>query len=96
MNKKDLVVSIAKTAGITKAEAKKALNSTVEAITEAIKRGDSVTLSGFGTFSVAQRVARTGRNPQTGKEIKVKAKKVAKFKAGSLLVKALSGGTGPK
>ncbi|MEE9504839.1 MAG: HU family DNA-binding protein, partial [Thermodesulfobacteriota bacterium] len=67
----------------------KALNSVIDGITKALKKGDSVTLVGFGTFSVSKRKARKGRNPQTGKEIKIPARKVAKFKAGSDLKKAV-------
>jgi len=85
MNKSDLVNSMAAAAEISKAAAEKSLNGALAAITQALKKGDKVTLVGFGTFSVAKRAARTGRNPQTGKSIKIKAKKVAKFKAGSKL-----------
>lgn len=85
MNKSDLVDSMAKAAGISKAASEKALGGMLTAITKSLKKGDKVTLVGFGTFSVAKRAARQGRNPQTGKPIKIKAKKVAKFKAGSKL-----------
>ena len=85
MNKSDLVNSMAAAAEISKAAAEKSLNGALAAITQTLKKGDKVTLVGFGTFSVAKRAARTGRNPQTGKSIKIKAKKVAKFKAGSKL-----------
>jgi DNA-binding protein HU-beta len=74
---------------LTKAGAKKALNATVGAITGALKKGDRVALVGFGSFSVSKRSARTGRNPQTGKEIKIPAKKVVKFKAGAELAKVV-------
>ena len=83
MNKAQLVDSIATEAKITKADAQRALDSFIGAATKALKKGDRVALVGFGTFSVAKRAARVGRNPQTGKEIKIAAKKVAKFKAGS-------------
>lgn len=82
MNKADLVTQIAEEAGITKTQANTALNSFVEAVTKTLKKGDKVTLVGFGTFSVSKRAARTGRNPKTNEPIKIKAKKVARFKAG--------------
>jgi DNA-binding protein HU-beta len=83
MNKAQLIDAIAANAGLTKADAKKALDSFIKATTQALKKGDRVALVGFGSFSVSKRSARTGRNPQTGKEIKIPAKKVVKFKAGS-------------
>ncbi|MBW1853937.1 MAG: HU family DNA-binding protein [Deltaproteobacteria bacterium] len=89
MTKADLISRMAKDAKITKVAAGKALNSVIDGITKALKKGDSVTLVGFGTFSVSKRKARKGRNPQTGKEIKISARKVAKFKAGSDLKKAV-------
>jgi len=89
MNKSELVESMASAAGISKAASEKALNGAIAAITKALKKGDKVTLVGFGTFSVAKRAARQGRNPQTGKMIKIAAKKVAKFKAGSKLADAV-------
>lgn len=89
MNKSDLVASMAQAAAISKAGAEKSLNGALAAITTALKKGDKVTLVGFGTFSVTKRAARTGRNPQTGKAIKIKAKKVTKFKAGSKLAAAV-------
>ncbi|QQS50383.1 MAG: HU family DNA-binding protein [Bacteroidota bacterium] len=85
MNKAELIDAIAGTAGLTKADAKKALDAFISTTTAALKKGDRVALVGFGSFSVAERSARTGRNPQTGKEIKISAKKVVKFKAGSEL-----------
>ena len=85
MNKADLIEAIASNAGITKADAKKALDAFITATSAALKKGDRVALVGFGSFSVAKRSARTGRNPQTGKEIKIPAKKVVKFKAGAEL-----------
>ena len=84
MNKEELITEVAKTT-CTKAEAGKALNAVIEAIKKALKKGDKVTLIGFGTFSVTKRAARTGRNPQTGKPIKIAAKKVPKFTAGKAL-----------
>jgi len=87
MNKAELIDAIAADARITKADAKKALDSFVTATTKALKKGDRVALVGFGSFSVTKRAARTGRNPQTGKEIKIAAKKVVKFKTGAELAK---------
>jgi len=89
MTKAELVSKMAKDAKITKAAATKALDGAIDGITKALKKGDSVTLVGFGTFSISRRKARKGRNPQTGKEIKIPAKKVAKFKAGAYLSKAV-------
>ncbi len=85
MNKSDLINKIADDAKLTKVQAQAALNSFLDASAETLKKGDKVILVGFGTFSVASRAARTGRNPQTGKEIKIAAKKVVKFKPGSEL-----------
>ena len=82
MNKADLINAIAAKSGLTKVDSQKSLNAVIESITEAMKSGDRVSLVGFGSFSVVERAARTGRNPQTGKEIKIKAKKVVRFKAG--------------
>ncbi|MCJ7782342.1 MAG: HU family DNA-binding protein [Desulfobacterales bacterium] len=85
MTKAELIASIGKEAKVSKASAEKALNAFTASVTKALKKGDKLTLTGFGTFSVARRRARTGRNPQTGKEIKIPARRVAKFKAGNLL-----------
>jgi len=85
MNKAELIDKISGDAGITKTQANAALDSFVEAVTKTLKKGDKVTLVGFGTFSVTKRAARNGRNPQTGAVIKIKAKKVARFKAGKEL-----------
>jgi DNA-binding protein HU-beta len=85
MNKAELIAKIADDAGITKSQANEALDSFVEAVTKTLKGNGKVTLVGFGTFSVSKRAARNGRNPQTGAVIKIKAKKVAKFKAGKEL-----------
>ena len=90
MNKKELIESIAEAADISKAAAEKALNGALAAIAESLKKGDKVTLVGFGTFAVSKREARQGRNPQTGKTIKIPAQKVAKFKAGSKLSEAIN------
>jgi len=81
MNKAELVSKIADDAGITKVQATAALDSFMEGVTKTLKSGNKLILVGFGTFSVSKRAARTGRNPQTGATIKIKAKKVAKFKA---------------
>ena len=89
MNKADLVSKIAGDAGLSRSQANDALDSITNAITKALKSGDKVTLVGFGTFSVSKRNARTGRNPQTGEAIKIKAKKVARFKAGKELAAKL-------
>jgi DNA-binding protein HU-beta len=85
MNKSDLVAKIAAGAGLTKVQAEKALDSFVQETTAAIKAGDKVTLVGFGTFSAVTRAARTGRNPATGKEIKIAAKTNGKFAPGKAL-----------
>ena len=85
MNKAELIGKLAQDAGISKSQANGALDSFVEAVTKTLKGGGKVTLVGFGTFSVSKRAARTGRNPQTGAAIKIKAKKVARFKAGKEL-----------
>ena len=82
MNKAELIAKLAEDAGVTKTQANAALDSFVEAVTKTLKGGGKVTLVGFGTFSVSKRAARVGRNPQTGAAIKIKAKKVARFKAG--------------
>jgi DNA-binding protein HU-beta len=85
MNKAELVAKMADDAGISKAQGNAALDAFVDAVTRSLKKGDKVTLVGFGTFSVTKRAARNGRNPQTGAVIKIKAKKVARFKAGKEL-----------
>ncbi len=87
MNKAELIDAIASESKLTKADAKRALDAFVGVTSKTLKKGDKVILIGFGTFSIVQRSARTGRNPQTGKEIKIKAKKVVKFKAGTELAK---------
>ena len=89
MNKNELVTSMAKEAGFTKAAAEKALEALMASITKALKKGDDVRLVGFGTFSVTKRAASTGRNPRTGAAIKIKARKLAKFKAGKALQDAV-------
>jgi DNA-binding protein HU-beta len=89
MTKAELIANIGKEAKISKASAEKAVNAFVSSVTKALKKGDKLTLTGFGTFSVAKRRARMGRNPQSGKEIKIPATRVAKFKAGNLLKSAV-------
>jgi len=90
MNKGDLIEAIANEAKLTKADAGRALDAVINAVTKTLKKGDKVALVGFGSFSVSKRAARKGRNPQTGKEIKIAAKKVARFKAGAELAKAVN------
>ena len=85
MNKAELIAKMADDAGVTKTQANASLDSFVEAVTKTLKGGGKVTMVGFGTFSVSKRAARNGRNPQTGAVIKIKAKRVAKFKAGKEL-----------
>ncbi|AYA04670.1 HU family DNA-binding protein [Acinetobacter sp. WCHAc010034] len=82
MNKSELIDAIADKGGLSKADAGKALDAAIASVTEALKAGDTVTLVGFGTFSVKERAARTGRNPQTGAALEIKASKVPSFKAG--------------
>ena len=89
MTKAELIVSVGKEAKISKASAEKAVNAFTNVVTKALKKGDKLALTGFGTFSVKKRRARTGRNPKTGKEIKIPATRVAKFKAGNLLKSAV-------
>ena len=83
MNKSDLIDVMAADAGITKAAAKTALESLTDNVTKSLKKGNKVALVGWGTWSISKRKARTGRNPQTGEAIKIKAKNVVRFKAGS-------------
>ncbi len=90
MNKSELIDVIAAQAEISKAAAGRALDATVAAVKDALKAGDSVSLIGFGTFSVGERAARTGRNPQTGKTLKIKAARVPKFRPGKGLKDALN------
>ena len=85
MNKGELIAAVAKDAGLTNKDAGNALDAILKNTTKALKKGDKVTLVGFGTFEVAKRKARTGRNPQTGEKIKIKAARVPKFKAGAKL-----------
>jgi DNA-binding protein HU-beta len=82
MNKAQMIETIASSANLTKVDAENALNACIDAIKKSVKKGDDVTLVGFGTFTKAKRKARMGRNPQTGKEIKIPAMNVPKFRAG--------------
>ena len=90
MNKTELIEAIAAGAGLSKADAKKALDATVAAVKDTLVKGDKIQLVGFGTFSVAERPAREGRNPSTGATITIPAKKLAKLKAGAELADALN------
>lgn len=90
MNKSELIDAIADSADISKAAAGRAVDAFVDSITGALKEGDQVTLIGFGTFSVKDRAARTGRNPQTGEEIQIAAAKIPSFKAGKALKDAVN------
>ena len=89
MNKTELIEKIAATAGLTKADSKKALEATLTAVKDALATGEKVSLIGFGTFSVNERPAREGINPRTKEKVQIAAKKVAKFKAGAELDAAL-------
>lgn len=91
MNKSELVEALASGAGVKKTEATRVLEAFVSTITETLKNGGQLVLPGFGSFSVGQRAARAGRNPQTGAPIQIKASKVAKFRAGKLLREAVQG-----
>ena len=90
MTKSELIDAIAENAGLSKADASKALSATLESVTDALKAGEKVALIGFGTFSVSLRAARTGKNPQTGEAIAIPASKAAKFKAGQKLKDAVN------
>ena len=90
MNKTELIAEIASSAGLTKAEAGRVIDATTSAITASLKKGDSVTLIGFGTFKVTKRAARTGRNPRTGAELKVAARNAPGFTAGKALKDAVN------
>lgn len=91
MTKKDLIDRIASDGEVTKAAAGKILDGVLNTISQALKKGDKLSLVGFGTFSVTKRAAREGRNPQTGKSIKIAARKVAKFKPGKTLSDMVNG-----
>ncbi len=90
MNKSELIHAAAQQAGVTKASAGEVVDAALGAIAETLRNGDSVTLVGFGTFSVRERAARTGRNPRTGDTIEIKASKTPVFKAGKALKDAIS------
>lgn len=90
MNKAELIAQLAEEAGVTKTQANAVLDSFTASVQKALKVGDKVTLVGFGTFSVSERAERTGRNPKTGAEIKIPAKKVAKFKPGKELAEDIA------
>ena len=90
MNKSELVAAVAEKTGLSKAATERVIQSFTASVQDALAKGDDVTLIGFGTFTVRTRAARTGRNPQTGKEIKIKASKVPAFKAGKGLKDAVS------
>lgn len=91
MNKTELVASIARESGLTKADAARALDATISTITKSLKGGEPVAIIGFGAFKVADRAARIGRNPQTGIEIQIPAARVPKFSAGKGLKDAVNG-----
>ncbi|MBF5058458.1 histone family protein DNA-binding protein [Alcanivorax sp. 521-1] len=93
MNKKELVEAVAAETGLTKHQARKAVDAVFESIEDALKRGDRVSLIGFGTFTVQKRAARMGRNPRTGVTMKIPATKRPVLSAGKKLSKAISGGT---
>jgi DNA-binding protein HU-beta len=90
MNKTELVDAVASEAEVTKAEAARAVDAVISAVTKALKKGDTVTLVGFGTFQVRKRAARTGRNPKTGESITIAASKNPTFKAGKALKDAVN------
>jgi len=90
MNKSELIDAVASAADLTKADAGRAIDATVAAITDTLSNGDSLSLIGFGTFSISDRAARTGRNPRTGETIQIKAAKLPKFKAGKALKDAVN------
>ena len=90
MNKSELIDAIADSSDLSKADATRALSGFIDSVTGALKKGDTVSLIGFGTFAVKERAARQGRNPQTGATIKIAAKNVVKFKAGAELSSAVN------
>ena len=90
MNKSELIEAVAESADIPKAVAARALDAMVESVTDSLKKGESVSLVGFGTFTLKERAARTGRNPQTGQPIEISAAKVPSFKAGKALKDAVN------
>jgi len=90
MNKSELIEVVAGSADLSKAEAGRAVDAMVQAITDTLAKGDSLSLIGFGTFSISERAARQGRNPRTGETIEIKAAKLPKFKAGKALKDAVN------
>ncbi len=92
MNRKELIDALAAKTNSTKADADRSIGALIDIITATLKKGDNVALVGFGTFEVRKRAARTGRNPATGAELKIKASKVPAFKAGATLKAAVNGG----
>ena len=92
MNRKELVDELATRTGCTKADAERGLSAMLDIISDTLKKGDSLSLVGFGTFEVRSRAARTGRNPKTGEELKIKASKAPAFKAGATLKAAVNSG----
>lgn len=91
MNKTELVEAIAQDSGLSNADARKAVESFISTVQTTLTQGDEIALTGFGKFSVAERGARTGRNPQTGEEVQIKASKAPKFTAGAALKNAVNG-----
>ena len=91
MNKTEFVEAIAKESGLTNADARKAIEAVITTVEKTLKKGDDIALTGFGKFSVSKRAARTGRNPQTGEAVKIKASKAPKFTAGAGLKTAVNG-----
>ena len=91
MNKSDLIAAVAAKTGETKKNAETSINAIIDVIAETLAKGDKIQLVGFGSFEVRQRAARKGRNPQTGKELKISAKKAPVFKAGKALKDAVNG-----
>ena len=92
MNRKELIDALATKTGASKADADRALGALLEIISDTLKKGESLSLVGFGSFEVRKRAARTGRNPKTGEELKIKASKVPAFKAGATLKAAVNSG----
>ena len=91
MNKTEFVEAIAKESGLTNTDARKAVEAVITTVEKTLKKGDEIALTGFGKFSVSKRAARTGRNPQTGEAVKIKASKAPKFSAGAGLKTAVNG-----
>ena len=89
MNKAELVMKMSEISGLPRVKVEKALNAFLDAVTEALKEGEKVTLVGFGTFMVVERAERVGRNPRTGEQIKIPARKVVKFKPGTKLIESI-------